>query len=93
MSEPTGTTLTLHVERMSYGADAIAHTDEGKTVFVAGGAVPGDVIEAEVTREKGSFANARLMRVVEPSASRVNAPCPYVDVCGGCPWAHLSRDA
>jgi len=23
----------------------------------------------------------------------VNAPCPFVDACGGCPWAHLSRDA
>ena len=93
MSEPTGTTLTLHVERMSYGADAIAHTDGGKTVFVSGGAVPGDVVNAEVTRDKGSFANARLVEVVEPSSDRVTAPCPYADICGGCPWAHLSREA
>ena len=92
MSEPTGT-LTLHVERMSYGADAIAHTDEGKTVFVSGGAVPGDVVTAEVTRDKGSFAGARLVSVVEPSPDRATSPCPYADICGGCPWAHLSRDA
>ena len=89
----SNTTVALRVERMSYGPDAIAHTDEGKTVFVSGGAVPGDLVEAELVREKDSFANARLVKVVEPSASRVDAPCPYVDLCGGCPWAHLSREA
>jgi len=30
---------------------------------------------------------------VEPSPNRVDAPCPYADVCGGCPWAHISREA
>ena len=93
MGELSGATLTLRVERMSYGADAIAHTDEGKAVFVGGGAVPGDTVEVQVTRDKGSFAHARLLKVVEPSPDRVDAPCPYADICGGCPWAHISREA
>ena len=38
--------LELTIERMSYGADAIAHTADGKTVFVSGGAVPGDTVRA-----------------------------------------------
>jgi 23S rRNA (uracil1939-C5)-methyltransferase len=92
MPESTGTVLSLRIERMSYGADAIAHTDEGKTVFVSGGAVPDDLVEAEVTRSKDSFVNARFVRVIEPSDKRVAAPCPYADICGGCPWAHLSHE-
>ncbi len=41
--------LELTVERMSYGADAIAHTADGKTVFVSSGAVPGDTVRARLT--------------------------------------------
>ena len=37
-------TCTVAIERMAYGADAIGHRPDGKTVFVEGG-VPGDVIE------------------------------------------------
>ena len=85
--------LRMRIERMSYGPDAIAHSDEGKTVFVSGGAVPGDVVEATVTQDRERFAQARLERVVEPSSQRVAPPCPYAGVCGGCPWSALAREA
>ena len=84
--------LTLTVERMSYGPDAIAHDEEGKTVFVSG-AVPGDVVEAEVTADGPSFSRARVMRVAEASSCRVGSACNLSDACGGCPWASLSREA
>lgn len=87
-----GEIIELAVERMAYGADGIAHDASGKAVFVAGG-VAGDVVRARVTQDGGSFAKARVEEVVTPSPDRVEAPCPYVDVCGGCPWAHLSREA
>ena len=77
---------------MAYGADAIARDEAGKTVFVAGG-VPGDVVEAEVTSEASSYSRARVTEVLEPSADRVRPACPYADVCGGCPWAHMAYDA
>ena len=84
--------MRLEIERMAYGADAIARDEGGKTVFVAGG-VPGDVVEAEVTSEASSFARARVSKVLEPSPERVEPACPYAGVCGGCPWASLSLEA
>ena len=84
--------LELSVERMAYGADAIAHTPEGKTVFVSG-AVAGDVVLAKLVSEGDSFARAKAEKIVEPSPNRVTPPCPYASVCGGCPWAVLSRSA
>ena len=84
--------VRLEIERMAYGADAIARDEAGKTVFVAGG-VPGDVVEAEVTSEASSYSRARVTEVLEPSADRVRPACPYADVCGGCPWAHMAYDA
>lgn len=83
--------ITLTVERMSYGPDAIARDGEGKAVFVSG-AVPGDVVEAEVTAEERSFSRARVTRIVEPSDARVQPQCSLAGACGGCPWAALSRE-
>ncbi len=84
--------VRLRVERMAYGADAIAHDESGKAVFVSG-AVAGDVVEARITNETGSFLRAVTTKVLEPSSDRVTPICPYAQVCGGCPWASLARPA
>lgn len=84
--------VTLHIERMAYGADAIAHDTDGKTVFVSA-AIPGDTVEAEIVRSEKRFSRAVAQRVVEASPDRVTPDCPYATVCGGCPWAAMSRGA
>ncbi len=84
--------LTLTIERMAYGADAVAHADDGKTVFVQGG-VPGDVVRAEVFQDGPSFSKARVTEVIEASDARVRPECPLSGVCGGCPWASMRYDA
>ena len=82
--------MRLTIERMSYGPDAVAHDDNGKTVFVSGG-TPGDVVEAEVLSDGERFSKARVSSVISSGAHRVEAPCPYVGMCGGCPWGMLGR--
>ena len=42
--------MKLTVERMTYGPDAIAHDETGKTVFISGG-IAGDTVEAAVVSE------------------------------------------
>lgn len=84
------TSITLEIERMAYGADAIAHDDTGKAVFVAGG-VPGDIVEAEVTASEKTFSRARVAKILQPSPNRVTPDCPLGSICGGCPWASLDR--
>lgn len=84
--------VILSIERMAYGADAIAHAVDGKTVFVTGG-VPGDVVKARITSDGARFSHAAIEEVLEPSPERVRPQCPFSSVCGGCPWASLSRDA
>lgn len=83
--------MQLTVERMAYGPDAIARTAEGKTVFVTG-AVAGDVVEATIDTEGPSFARAHVERIIEPSPNRIQPPCPFVGLCGGCPWGALRRE-
>ena len=80
---------TFHIERLCYGADAIAHDENGRTVFVAGG-VPGDAVNVEFVEEKARFARGVIVgEPVEASEFRVLPKCAS---CGGCPWAHISYD-
>ena len=83
---------TVEIERMAYGADAIGHLSDGKTLFVGGGA-PGDVVEVEITEEKESFARGRITQIVESSPQRVRPESPIDQMCGTAPWQHLSYDA
>jgi len=77
---------------MTYGADGLAHADNGKAVFVQG-AVAGDTVEAEVVQDGKSFMRARTTEILEPSPDRIQPPCPFVGICGGCSWGNLLRTA
>ena len=63
-------TETITIERMGYGAEAVGHLSDGKTVFVEGGA-PGDVASVEVVEDKPTFARARIAKLEQPGACRV----------------------
>jgi 23S rRNA (uracil1939-C5)-methyltransferase len=82
--------LTLEVAGIALGGKALTR-DQGRVVFVDRG-LPGDRIEARLTRSKRGWAEARLERVVEPSPLRVEPRCPHVSRCGGCRMQELRYD-
>jgi 23S rRNA (uracil1939-C5)-methyltransferase len=61
---------------------------EGKVVFVPY-TVTGDEAWIEITQEKKTYATARLNEIIKPSPGRVDPPCPYSGICGGCQWQHI----
>lgn len=83
---------TITIERMGYGAQAVGRLENGKTVFVEGGA-PKDVAAVEIVEDKPTFARARIARLEEASPLRAKPRCASGDDCGGCPWQHLAYDA
>lgn len=84
--------MRLTIDTMTYGPDGLARTPEGKAVFVSGGLI-GDTVEARIVEDGASFSRAVVDEVLEPSPMREQASCPFVGVCGGCPWSGLSREA
>jgi len=46
----------------------------------------------EVVEDKGRYARAQLLEVLQPSPARVDPPCPYFGPgrCGGCHWQHIA---
>ena len=51
--------------------------------------VPGDIVDLQITKKKHSFMEAKVLRVVQPSAVRCEARCKHFGVCGGCKWQIL----
>ncbi|MDJ0785096.1 MAG: 23S rRNA (uracil(1939)-C(5))-methyltransferase RlmD [Desulfosarcinaceae bacterium] len=82
-----GQALEITVSDIAFGGRGIVKID-GFTVFVDQ-AVPGDVVKARIFRKKRSYAEARAVEILTPSADRVAAPCPYSGYCGGCKWQFL----
>ena len=74
--------------------------EEGKGVGKAGElvlfvekAVPGDIADVEVYRKKKNFGEARISRLLQPSAHRTQPFCEHFGTCGGCKWQHMTYEA
>ncbi|MDH8702554.1 23S rRNA (uracil1939-C5)-methyltransferase [Dysgonomonadaceae bacterium PH5-43] len=61
---------------------------EDRIVFIPF-AVPGDVVDAQVTRKKSAFMEARVVKVHKYSEVRTEAFCEHYGICGGCKWQIL----
>ena len=86
-----GPTLTLEIESLDLEARGIARHD-GKVVFVRG-ALPGEIVQAQVVRRKPRFDVAETTAVVRESPARVVPACPHFGVCGGCAMQHMHARA
>ena len=74
--------ITVLITDMTKDGEGIGKAD-GFTIFVKD-TVPGDRILAVITKVKKTYGYARLLTILEPSADRVDAPCPVARQCGGC---------
>jgi 23S rRNA (uracil1939-C5)-methyltransferase len=69
---------------------AVGHHDE-KVVFLRN-AVPGDVVDVLITRQKKNFCEGRLLKVKKFSDMRVDPVCKHFGVCGGCKWQNMKYE-
>ncbi|MDH7464601.1 23S rRNA (uracil(1939)-C(5))-methyltransferase RlmD [Chitinophagaceae bacterium 26-R-25] len=61
---------------------------DGKVIFIEG-AVPGDVVDVQLTKSKKDWGEGRAVRFHEFSKDRVAPFCEHFGVCGGCKWQML----
>ncbi len=86
--------FTLQLTAIAHGGAALGR-HEGRVIFVPY-ALPGETVRAEITEDKGRFAFASLIEVLEPFPDRIAPPCPHFGLaahggagCGGCQWQHV----
>jgi len=80
-----GQELDLRVESLAFGGEGVARIGEGGYVVFVAGAMPGDRVQAVVTKRKRSYAHARVVRLLEPGPDRVEPQADHP----GAPWQVL----
>ncbi|HEY0030801.1 MAG TPA: 23S rRNA (uracil(1939)-C(5))-methyltransferase RlmD [Bacteroidia bacterium] len=71
----------------SSDGQSVARTDE-YVIFIKG-AVPGDVVDVQVTRKKSKYREATVTNIKERSDKRTDPVCKHFGVCGGCKWQNM----
>lgn len=82
----------LAVKSLDLEAQGVAHRPDGKVVFIEG-ALPFEVVSAQMHRSKASFEKGTLTEIHTESSQRVQPACPHFGLhegaCGGCKMQHL----
>jgi 23S rRNA (uracil1939-C5)-methyltransferase len=81
-------TIELTIEDLTVEGAGIGRYN-GMAVFVPK-ALPGECVRVKIIKLTKSYAVARLIDILEPSAQRVEPFCGSFEACGGCTLQHLS---
>lgn len=84
--------VTVRIDSIAAGGEGVGRLPDGRVVFVHRTA-PGDLAEVALVERKERWARGRLLRVLEPSPERREAPCPFYAECGGCTLEHMTYPA
>lgn len=83
-----GQQFPLTIKRLGINGEGIGYFKR-KITFVKG-ALPGEVIVAQVTDINPKYLQAKMVKIREKSNERVKPKCNVFDLCGGCQLQHLS---
>jgi 23S rRNA (uracil1939-C5)-methyltransferase len=82
--------VELQITDVAFGGKGVARAN-GKAVFVPY-VIDGEIVSANITRERKKFLEAELESIVTPSPHRIEPRCPYFGRCGGCGYQHIDYE-
>lgn len=81
----------VQIESIADKGNSVGRID-GEVIFVKE-AVPGDVVDVQVTKKTKSYKEGRPIKYHKLSNERVDAFCQHFGICGGCKWQHLGYES
>ena len=78
---------TVLIDDVAVEGNAIGRVD-GKIIFVPH-AIPGDVVNIQLTKSREKYAEGYVTEIVTPSPDRLEPFCKHYGNCGGCKWLNL----
>jgi 23S rRNA (uracil1939-C5)-methyltransferase len=92
LSKAERRSLSLPITALGQHGEGLAILD-GKRIYVPD-VLPGETVRATLTDQIDRDVFRATAEAIEiPSATRVPAPCPYYDSCGGCALQHMEQQA
>jgi 23S rRNA (uracil1939-C5)-methyltransferase len=82
---------SLSIKKLIYGGNGLARDEKGKAIFVRA-ALPEEVVNVKIIREKKDYAEGIVTEILTPSQDRRLPLCPVFGACGGCQLQHLSYE-
>lgn len=91
----TATTPAVHngqnyevtIEKLTHGGSGMAQI-EGMPIFVPG-TVPGQHVQIVISKQKGTYAEGKLLKVLRKSKDEIPPRCQHFGQCGCCTWQNL----
>lgn len=83
--------MQTQITSLDYEGRGVTRIDN-KTIFVHH-ALPREIVKIHITQDKGSFAQADCVQIVQPSEYRRQPRCEYYGECGGCALQHVEFTA
>jgi 23S rRNA (uracil1939-C5)-methyltransferase len=77
----------VQVVDASSDGQAVGRVDD--IVMFIKNAVPGDVVDVQITRKKNKFREGKAIAIHQYSDKRVDARCKHFGTCGGCKWQNM----
>ena len=86
-----GNILSVECTGMGHNGEGVCRYD-GLALFVPS-ALPGEIVEIEVTEVKKRFAAGKVSKIIKKSEERIDPICPLFGECGGCQLQHLDYNS
>lgn len=80
--------MKIKIEKIDHLGRGIGYNN-GKVIFISK-AIPGDVLDIEITNSYKKYDIGKIREVIEPSNERIEVNCPYYNECGGCHISNLT---
>ncbi len=84
------------IKNQLYEARIIDYTAEGQGVAKIEGcavfipnAIAGELCSVRIVKAKKTWAEGRIVEILEKSPHRINRVCPVAKLCGGCDFHHM----
>ncbi len=80
------------VEILDAGSEGKTIARVNELVLFVTNAVPGDVVDVQLTRKKSTFLEGYPVKIHKKSEKRAEPFCEYFGVCGGCKWQNVGYE-
>jgi len=78
-----------NVQIEDVGAEGKAIAKVGEMVVFTKMAIPGDIVDLQVTKKRKRYQEAIIKTYKEYSSDRIEPFCAHFGICGGCKWQML----